>query len=659
MATEDFTTYIEVDPEDRLTVTALKALAQDADADVNVYLYKDKGVDYFDALNIDFELFQAATSEVSGQGFMAISNTVGVLDDFADTDIAVGSFRSATGLKIRVTRGRFTEYKQSTLLDFDRVYWLTLSRAAGSNIVTLRIFDDANRTTVLEILSISGIGATKYRYCYGFVGRNYGVGDRNWDGYIQNMDLAARVSEILRPDAAGDVKGLYGEGWEAVDEDPPNDETSMNRWGTFPATGSARNLYNIPSLGVSPFSIGFIEIAFRIKGENYRAPYIGRGKTVLKTGGVEYDSDFFSCPTEGVWYDYRQFYPTNPNTGNAWILAEINALQIGERLYGNWLSGYKHETYCTQIYVTVGYLPVELPTVTTDPATALGSIEATLNSTLDDDGREACDCGFEWGETEAYGNTTPTQSRTTGQTFSQTISGLDPNKTYHFRAFATNAAGTSHGANRTFTTLAVAPTVAANPAIDINKDSATLKGGLTYDGGEACDCGFEYGLDTGYGTTTPTQSKVTGESFSQPITGLAPNTTYHFRAIATNSAGTSHSADRTFKTLVASPIVTTDPATGIGVVVSDLNGTLNNDIGEACECGFQWGQTTDYGVTTPTESKTTGESFSQVIGGLFPNTIYHFRAFGINPFGTGYGADEQFTTALRISRGYALSRQEL
>lgn len=299
------------------------------------------------------------------------------------------------------------------------------------------------------------------------------------------------------------------------------------------------------------------------------------------------------------------------------------------------------------------------PTVTTDPATAIGSDTGTLNGNLDSDGGEACDCGFEWGETIAYGNTTPTQSRTTGQTFAQTISGLDPKKTYHFRALATNSAGTGYGIDRTFTTLAVAPTVATNPAIDINIDSATLKGELTYDGGEACNCGFEYGETEAYGTTTPTQSKVTGEAFSQPITGLDPNKTYHFRAIATNSSGTSHGVDRTFNTLASAPAVTTDAATGRSSISAAINGTLDNDIGEACECGFEWGLDTSYGTITPSESKTTGENFSQVIGGLVSNTVYHFRAFATNSFGTGYGADRTFTTALVISRAFALAREEL
>lgn len=96
---------------------------------------------------------------------------------------------------------------------------------------------------------------------------------------------------------------------------------------------------------------------------------------------------------------------------------------------------------------------VVLATDTTDPASSIGKEEATINGTLNNDGGEACDCGFEWGETPAYGNTTPTQSRTTGQTFSQVISGLDPAKTYHFRAFATNAGGTAYGADQEFDTL--------------------------------------------------------------------------------------------------------------------------------------------------------------------------------------------------------------
>jgi len=102
-------------------------------------------------------------------------------------------------------------------------------------------------------------------------------------------------------------------------------------------------------------------------------------------------------------------------------------------------------------------------TVTTDDAFPVGKEDATLNGTLDDDGGDTCECGFEWGETIVYGNATPTQSRTTGQTFAQGIAGLDQGKIYHFRAVATNPAGPSYGADKIFKTKS--PGAGINPGL--------------------------------------------------------------------------------------------------------------------------------------------------------------------------------------------------
>jgi hypothetical protein len=206
---------------------------------------------------------------------------------------------------------------------------------------------------------------------------------------------------------------------------------------------------------------------------------------------------------------------------------------------------------CTYLGVCESVIIV-LPTVETDPATDIAAISATLNGLLDNDGGENCDCGFEWGLTNAYGHTTGTLSKATGEAFAQGIGGLSPGTTYHFRAFATNSAGTSYGADTTFITSGAppvaAPTVHTEGANTISQTGATLNGGLDDDGGMACNCGFQYGLTIGYGSTTPTQSKTTGQLFSQAITGLSPGTLYHFRALATNTAGTSYGADKFFVT---------------------------------------------------------------------------------------------------------------
>ena len=75
---------------------------------------------------------------------------------------------------------------------------------------------------------------------------------------------------------------------------------------------------------------------------------------------------------------------------------------------------------------------------------------------------------------------------------------------------------------------------------------------------------FEYGTSTAYGSSVPLPDADAGSGLatpvSQQITGLQPNTIYHYRLVSTNSVeGTGVSADRTFSTAEAA---TTPPAGG-------------------------------------------------------------------------------------------------
>jgi len=193
---------------------------------------------------------------------------------------------------------------------------------------------------------------------------------------------------------------------------------------------------------------------------------------------------------------------------------------------------------------------IESPTATTDAATLVTNTTATLNGTLDTDGGEACSVRFQYGTTSSYGTNTVWQSGYgTGDTFSQAITGLRAGTTYHFRAQAKNSSGMVSGEDTTFTTLApTTPSVETNDASDVAQELATLNGILIDNGGEACDCGFEWGKTNAYGSTTSTQSKTTGQSFQQEISGLEPNTSYHFRALATNSTAIGYGDDKTFTT---------------------------------------------------------------------------------------------------------------
>ena len=194
------------------------------------------------------------------------------------------------------------------------------------------------------------------------------------------------------------------------------------------------------------------------------------------------------------------------------------------------------------------------PTVTTNPATSVTSDSATLNGTVNPNGASTT-YYFEYGTTESYGSHTVTKSAGSGTgntSVSATITGLNHNTTYHYRIVAANSGGTSYGSDRTFYTPAFAlpPTVATGSATSVTSDSATLNGTVNPNGETTTYC-FEYWATGTYRLCTATNSTGSGTgdvSVSATITGLKPNTTYHYWLVATNSAGTSYGSVHAFTT---------------------------------------------------------------------------------------------------------------
>lgn len=96
------------------------------------------------------------------------------------------------------------------------------------------------------------------------------------------------------------------------------------------------------------------------------------------------------------------------------------------------------------------------PTVLTQPALGVSQVGSTL-SMLVDPNDDSTNAWFEWGSTSSLGFSTPLRaigSGSTAITISQTLSGLNCDTTYHFRARAQNAFGSAvPGQTRTFRTL--------------------------------------------------------------------------------------------------------------------------------------------------------------------------------------------------------------
>src|SRR6202035_1530539 len=167
------------------------------------------------------------------------------------------------------------------------------------------------------------------------------------------------------------------------------------------------------------------------------------------------------------------------------------------------------------------------------------------------------ECVLEYGTGTGYGSSASCSpspgSGSSAVGVSASVSGLVAGTTYHFRVSATNAGGTSVGADRSFRTVPSAPSVVTEPASSVGQGSATLNGSVNPNGGEVSECVLEYGTGTGYGSSAScSPSPGSGSSavgVSASVSGLVAGTTYHFRVSATNAGGTSVGADRSFRTV--------------------------------------------------------------------------------------------------------------
>ena len=97
-----------------------------------------------------------------------------------------------------------------------------------------------------------------------------------------------------------------------------------------------------------------------------------------------------------------------------------------------------------------------------------------------------------------------------------------------------------------------APTATSAAATSITTTGAVLNGAVNA-GSLSTTVTFNYGTSTSYGTTvSATPGAVTGSastSVTSTLSGLTANTLYHYRVVATNTAGTTYGSDLTFTTL--------------------------------------------------------------------------------------------------------------
>jgi hypothetical protein len=183
--------------------------------------------------------------------------------------------------------------------------------------------------------------------------------------------------------------------------------------------------------------------------------------------------------------------------------------------------------------------------------------------------------------------------------------------------------------------LATLAVVATLPATNVTNTTATLNG--TDDTNTTTH--FDYGRTTAYGLVSDDATVVDGKA-QATVTGLSPNTTYHFRIAGAND-------DQTFTTAPnpTVPGITDQHATSVTTSGAHLSASLDPN-GATTTYYFQYGRSTSYGNRTArlTASGNTPIAVSADVANLRPYTRYHWRLYATNSAGITRGRDHTFRT---------------
>lgn len=407
-----------------------------------------------------------------------------------------------------------------------------------------------------------------------------------------------------------------------------------------PVTGNDMNISNI-TFDVTyidtdnPASIFTIVPYFDVDGNNVWQPLAGpqtanMGTTVpftINFGAI--NETFYS----GHTYRVRFYVYNTDNSGNG-----------------------KNDEMRIQNLVFRGtvYQPIAQPvTVTTVSVNATGKYTAAASGIYDFNGTNfylVKQSGFIWTSVSSAALTAMDTSASTKTTngsagiINSTITGLSAGTTYWARSYIVTQFGIQYGAIISFTTSSpTAPVVTTNPVTNVLSNKATGGGVIVDSGGVAI---LSKGLvwnNLGGATIGTNIGKVilsgNADPFSELMKQLQPNTSYCYRAFATNSLGTSYGADVCFTTGAPVPVITAIPglidygSTYFGdnpITVSYiLTGAYLNPAGGSininlpANAGFQISLTSGSGYTNTLSIPYTGGTLIRTpIFVRFPSTTY-------------------------------------
>lgn len=314
------------------------------------------------------------------------------------------------------------------------------------------------------------------------------------------------------------------------------------------------------------------------------------------------------------------------------------------------------------------------PSVTSGAASAITQITATVAGTIPSIGCSAVTAyGIEYSTTNNFPVGTGTQvasSNLSGVNFSSALTGLAPSTVYYYRAYATNAGGTTYGNQLSFTTLAPVLTVTpltAFGAVCINTTSAANSFVISSNAVTAANInvgpltGFTFATTAG-GTYTASLSIVhPAGPFNQTVfVKLTPTAVQAYIGnINVNGGGAPISVNVAASGNGVNTVATV--VTGSADVLNPNSVTLAGSVSSiGCSpvtaYGIEYSGISGLGNGQGTQVSSTnlsGSNFSATLNGLVQGGTYYYKAYAVNSGGISYGAEKSFTMS-NIPSGFVI-----
>lgn len=205
--------------------------------------------------------------------------------------------------------------------------------------------------------------------------------------------------------------------------------------------------------------------------------------------------------------------------------------------------------------ITFVTLPQQRPAVETGELIAEGPESLTFRGRLGHSGVSTItDHGYCWhtSPNPTIGNARTQLGYGAPGEFKSVLPGVRSNTRYYIRAYATNAQGTSYGAEVSLTkNCQSGPTMGASGISSVTTTTALAAGNIANRG---CSDITEYGhcwsikANPDVADTRTQYLNGTTGNFNSAITNLSPNTLYYIRPYATNLQGTTYGNQLTFTT---------------------------------------------------------------------------------------------------------------